>query len=49
MTASERVGNMFMLLCVTHTKDGHGIFRKGLDELGISLSAFKNCMKPIAI
>ncbi len=44
MTASERVGNMFMLLCVIHNKDGRGIFRNGLNELGIALSAFKNCM-----
>ena len=45
MTASERVRNMFMLLCVMHTKDGRGIFRNGLNELDIALSAFKNCMK----
>ena len=45
MTASERVGNMFILLCVSHTKDGRGILNNGLNELGIALSAFKNCMK----
>ncbi len=45
MTASESVENMFMLLCVSHTKDRRGIFRNGLNELGIALSAFKKCMK----
>ena len=45
MTASERVGNMFMLLCAIHTNDGHAIFRDGLGAEGISLSAFKDCMK----
>ena len=45
MTASERVGNMFILLCVSHTKDGRGILNSGLNELGIALSAFKNCLK----
>ena len=45
MTASKRVGNMFMLLCVSHNKDGRGISRKGMAELGISHSAFKKCMK----
>ncbi len=45
MTASERVGNIFMLLCVSHTIDGRGIFLKGISELGISQSAFKNCIK----
>jgi hypothetical protein len=45
MTASERVGNMFMLLCVIHTKDGREFFHNGLNELDIALSAFKNCMK----
>jgi hypothetical protein len=45
MTASERVGNMFMLLCVSYTKDGRGIFSNGLNELGIALSAFKDYMK----
>ena len=45
MTASESVGNMFMLLCVIHTKDGHGIFHEGLGAEGISLTAFKDCMK----
>jgi len=45
MTASERVGNMFILLCVSHTKDGRGILNNGLNELGIALSAFKNCLK----
>ena len=45
MTASERVGNMFMLLCASHTKDGRGILHNGLNELDIALSSFKNCMK----
>ncbi len=45
MTASERVGNIFMLLCVIHTKDGRGILHNGLNELDIALSAFRNFMK----
>ena len=31
MTASENFGNMFMLLCVIHTKDGRGILQNGLN------------------
>ncbi len=27
MTASERVGNMFIFLCAIHTKDGRESFR----------------------
>ena len=42
MTASERVGNMFMLLCAIHSNDGHDIFRDGLGAEGISLSAIKD-------
>jgi hypothetical protein len=45
MTASERVGNMFILLCAIHTKDGSKIFREGLKAYCISLTAFKDCMK----
>ena len=45
MTASERVGNMFMLLCVIHTKDGQAIFCGGLNAEVISLTAFKDCIK----
>jgi len=45
MTASECVGNMFMLLCAIHTKYGREIFCDGLNAEGISLSAFKNCIK----
>jgi hypothetical protein len=44
-TASECLGNMFMLFCVIHTKDGRGILSNGLNKLGIALAAFKNCMK----
>ncbi len=35
MTASERVGNMFILLCVSHTKDGRETLHNGLNELGM--------------
>ena len=45
MTASERVGNMFILLCAIHTKDGREIFRLGLKAYGILLTAFTDCMK----
>ena len=37
MTASEHVGNMFMLLCAIHTKDGSEILREGLGAEGIAL------------
>ena len=40
--AGERVGNMFMLLCAIHTKDGCEIVRKGLHAKNISLTAFKD-------
>ena len=45
MTASERVGNMFMLLCAIHTNDGRDIFCEGLGAAGISWSAIKDCIK----
>ena len=45
MTASEHVENMFILLSAIHTKDGHGIFREGQGAEGISLTAFKDCIK----
>ena len=38
ITASEHVGNMFMLLCAIHTKDECEIFCDGLGVEGISLS-----------
>jgi hypothetical protein len=36
---------MLILLCAIHTKDGRGIFCGGLGAYGISLTAFKDCMK----
>ena len=45
MTASERVGNMFILLCAIHTKDGCGIFLEGLKGYRIAQTAFTDCMK----
>ena len=45
MTASERVGNMFILLCAIHTKDGCGIFLEGLKAYRIAQTAFTDCMK----
>ena len=45
MTDSKQLGNMFMLLCAIHTKDGREIFHDGLGAKDILLSAFKDCMK----
>ena len=45
MSASERVGNMFVLLCTLYTQDGFEIFRDGLRAKGISLRAMKRCIQ----
>ena len=38
MSASERVGNIFLLLCAIHTRHGKAIFADGCEESRISLS-----------
>ena len=45
MSASERVGNMFLILCLLHTQDGKQLFADGLDDIGVSLRAIKDCLK----
>ena len=45
MSASERVGNMFILLCAMHTDDGKEIFTEGCNESRISFSNLKYCIK----
>ncbi len=36
---------IFLSYCVQYTKNGRGIFRGGLGAYGISLTAFKDCIK----
>ncbi len=37
MSASERVGNMFLILSLMHTYDGSQLFTDGLKDIDISL------------
>jgi len=45
MSASERVGNMFLLLCALHTEQCKEIFADGCNESRVSLEQMKNCLK----
>jgi len=45
MSASERVGNMFLVLCALHTELGKEIFSDGCNESGISMQQIKDCLK----
>jgi len=45
MTASERVGNMFILLCVMHTENGKQLFADGCKQSSISFNQMKHCLK----
>ncbi len=45
MSASERVGNMFVLLCAMHTDVGKEIFSDGCQMSRISLQQIKDCLK----
>ena len=45
MSASERVGNMFLLLCALHTNKGKGIFADGCKNSGVSLRQIQDCIK----
>jgi hypothetical protein len=45
MSASERVGNMFMLLCAIHTNDGASLFEDGLKNINIAADQLVDCMK----
>jgi hypothetical protein len=45
MSASERVGNIFILLCAMHTRDGEHLFADGCTEADVSLEEMKHCLK----
>lgn len=45
MTASERVGNMFILLCVMHTEHGKELFLEGCQVSGVTLHQIRECLK----
>lgn len=45
MSASERVGNMFLLLCALHTEQGKEIFADGCSVSRVSLEQMKKCIK----
>lgn len=45
MSASERVGNMFLLLCAMHTKQGRELFADGCYNSGVSLRQIQDCIK----
>ena len=45
MSASERVGNIFLLLCAMHTDHGKEIFSDGCGESRISLEQMRQCIK----
>ena len=45
MSASERVGNIFLLLCALHTEQCKEIFTDGCNESRVSLEQMKQCIK----
>ena len=45
MSASERVGNMFILLCPFHTNDGASLFLDGQEDINIAAQQLADCMK----
>jgi hypothetical protein len=45
MSASEHVGNLFLLLCAMHTETGKDIFSNGCTESGITLQRMKEYLK----
>jgi hypothetical protein len=45
MSASERVGNMLILLCAMHTKHGEQLFVDGCNESEISFQNLRDCLK----
>ena len=45
MSASERVGNIFILLCAMHTSDGHQLFADGCAAADVSFKNVKHCLK----
>jgi len=45
MSASEHVGNIFVLLCAMHTDTGKKLFLEGCQVSGISMQQLKECLK----
>jgi len=45
MSASERVGNIFILLCAMYTQDGMSIFQDGCFISSVSFEDMKQCLK----
>jgi hypothetical protein len=45
MSASERVGNIFILLCAMHTHDGTQLFCNGCHISGVRYEDMKQCLK----
>ena len=45
MSASERVGNIFILLCAMHTENGKQLFADGCTEADVSFEEMKHCLK----
>ena len=45
MSVSERVGNIFILLCAMHTMDGKQLFHDGCHMSGIRYEDMKECLK----
>jgi hypothetical protein len=45
MTASERVGNMLLLLCAVHTVTGAALFREKLEERNLTIEDLQSCLK----
>ena len=45
MSASEHVGNIFVLLCAMHTDKGKGLFIEGCQASGITMQQLKDCLK----
>jgi hypothetical protein len=45
MSASKRVGNIFVLLCAMYTDKGKGLFVEGCQASGITMQQLKDCLK----
>ena len=45
MTASERVGNMHLLLCATYTATGAALFCEKLEERNLTIEDLRHCLK----
>ena len=45
LSATERLGNLFGMLCVAHTTEGIAVLRPGWSSNNIGHAAFRDCMK----